>query len=132
MNIAQLLHFFLFAQNHKIVKPLLPYVSIIHGLPQTGWLGLVSRPQLAQYLAREPLLEYLHNSRHAASLRFADEKMNVLRHNHISDHDKLVTTSDLVKDFQQPVAAARLTEHRRAMIAAAGDEVEMSRIVFSS
>jgi hypothetical protein len=39
MNVAQLLQFFLFVQNHKIVKPLLPYVLILHSLlPQTGLL----------------------------------------------------------------------------------------------
>jgi hypothetical protein len=38
--------------------------------------------------------------------------MNVLGHNHIPDHDKLETTSDLLKDFQEAVATTRLAENR--------------------
>jgi hypothetical protein len=58
--------------------------------------------------------------------------MNVLGHNHIPDHDKLVTTSDLLKDFQETVAAMSLAENRLAVIAATGDEVKMSGVVLSS
>jgi hypothetical protein len=58
--------------------------------------------------------------------------MNVLGHNHIPDHDKLVTTSDLLKDFQKAVAATCLAENRLAVIAATGDEVKMSGVVLSA
>jgi len=34
-------------------------------------------------------------------LRFADEQMNVLRHDHISDHHELVTLARLLKDEQK-------------------------------
>jgi hypothetical protein len=56
----------------------------------------------------------------------------VLGHYHISDHDKLVTMSDLFKDFQQAVAAALLAENRLAVITATGDEVKMSGVVLPS
>jgi hypothetical protein len=58
--------------------------------------------------------------------------MNVLRHYHIPDHDKLVTASDLLEDFQEAVAATRLAENRLAVIAATGDEVKMSGVVLSA
>jgi hypothetical protein len=58
--------------------------------------------------------------------------MNVLWHNHIPDHEKLVATSDVLKDFQEAVAVTRLAENRPAMIAATGDEMKMSGIVLSS
>jgi hypothetical protein len=132
MDVTQLLQLFLFAQHHKIVKPLLPYVSILYGLPQTGLLGQVSRPSLAHHLARETLLQNLHDSGNIAAVRLADEKMNVLGHNHIPDHDKLVATTQLLKDSQKPIAPTGVAEHRIATIAATGDEVEMSGIVFSS
>ena len=56
----------------------------------------------------------------------------MLGHYHIPDHDKLVTTPDLLKDFQEAVAATRLAENRLAVIAATGDEVKMSGVVLSS
>jgi hypothetical protein len=49
----------------------------------------------------------------------------------IPDHDKLGTTSDLLKDFQQAVAVTLLAENRLAVIAATGDEVKMSGVVLS-
>jgi hypothetical protein len=58
--------------------------------------------------------------------------MNVLGHNHIPDHDELVTSSNLLKDFQEAVAATWLAENRLAVIAATGDEVKMSCAVLSS
>ena len=58
--------------------------------------------------------------------------MNVLGHNHIPDHDNLVATSDLLKDFQEGVAVTRLAENRLAMVAATGDEMKMSGVVLSS
>jgi hypothetical protein len=58
--------------------------------------------------------------------------MNVLGHYHIPDHDKLVTMSDLFKDFQQAVAVTLLAENRLAVIAATGDEVKMSGVVLPS
>jgi hypothetical protein len=58
--------------------------------------------------------------------------MNVLGHNHIPDHDELETTSDLLKDFQEAVAATCLAENRLAVIAATSDEVKMSGVVLSS
>jgi hypothetical protein len=58
--------------------------------------------------------------------------MNVLGHYHIPDHDKLVTASDLLEDFQEAVAATRLAENRLAVIAATGDEVKMSGVVLSA
>ena len=132
MNVAQLLQLFLFTQNHKIVKPLLPNVIIVRGFPQTCLVGQVPCPELAQHLAREPLFEHLNDSRNSATGRFADEKMNVLGHKHVSHHDKLVATSDLLKDFQEPVAPARFAEDRLAMIAATRDEVEVPGVIFSS
>ena len=58
--------------------------------------------------------------------------MNVLGHKHIPDHDKLVTMSDLLKDFQQAVAVTLLAENRLAVIAPTGDEVKMSGVVLPS
>jgi hypothetical protein len=58
--------------------------------------------------------------------------MNVLGHYHIPDHDKLVTTSNLLKDFQQAVAVTLLAENRLAVIAATGDEMKMSGVVLSA
>jgi hypothetical protein len=58
--------------------------------------------------------------------------MNVLGHNHIPDHNKLVAPSDLLKDFQEAIAATGFAENRVPVIAATRDEVKMSGVVLSS
>ena len=74
----------------------------------------------------ETLLHHLHDRRRRSRLRFANQQMKVLGHDHVPDDHKPVLLPCLFQDFQKPVAAARAPQIRPVRMTATGDEVEVS------
>ena len=99
MHVPQLLHTLPPAPDIEIVEPSLPYVRLFLG-PQVQLrrTGSFSPPQ---YPARETLLHDLHHGRGSAFLRFADEQMNVLWHDHIAHQHEAVSSSRFFQNMQE-------------------------------
>jgi len=56
-------------------------------------------------------------------LRFADQEVNVLGHNHVADNDELIPPAHLLKHSQQQVTAARSAEQWLSAKTTASDEM---------
>jgi hypothetical protein len=78
------------------------------GHVEEGGLGGIALPSLLrQNAARKNEFESLHDRRGSLLLRFADQEVNVLRHNHVTGNDELIPPAHLLQHSQQQVAAAR-------------------------
>ena len=57
--------------------------------------------QAPEQAASESLLDSLHHHGGIASLRFAQQKMHVLGHDDIADHDKMVAPAHLLEHLNK-------------------------------
>jgi len=55
--------------------------------------------------------------------------VDVLGHNHIANHDELITPAHLLQYSEKQIAAARSGEQRLPLIATACNEVKVARAV---
>ena len=62
-------------------------------------------------------------------LGFAEQQVNVLRHHHVSDHDELIAAPNLFQNFKEQIAALRRSQPGLALVATAGDEMQLSSSV---
>jgi hypothetical protein len=89
MHVTQLLHPLFLREPDEIVEAMLPNVSRgKRNLPQEGLLSINRGSTSIQQLPRERLFQDLHHHRGIAALRFAEQKMNVLRHHNVSNHKR--------------------------------------------
>ena len=97
MHVPELLDPFALRAHIEVVKPFLPDVlrnaSEKSSLPRITFAFL-----LGQYSSRKTNFDRLHYSRWILQLRFADQKVDVLRHNHIAHDDKLITSTRSFED----------------------------------
>ena len=84
---------------------------------------------LGQNAPRKTEFESLHHSRRILLLRLADEQMNVLGHNDISDDDEHIALSHLLQHFEKQVTAVRSAKQRLSAIATASDEMKITGAV---
>jgi hypothetical protein len=82
-----------------------------------GGLPLFSRA------ARDTLFENLDSYGQISFRWFGDEKMEMLRHDHITPDNELVFLSDFFESFNEQVTATGGGKKWLAMVATAGDEV---------
>lgn len=82
-----------------------------------------------EQFAGKALLEDLHDDRVRGFVGLADEKMNVLGHDHVASHDKTVTMPCLFQDEKEQVAALCCSEQGTALVATESDEVEIACVV---
>src|SRR5262249_31001730 len=83
------------------------------------------RPQPAQHPPGKSLFDSLHHARRISLLRFADQQVNVLRHDYVAYDDESVTLPDRLEHCKKQVTAAFAGQPELAMIAAASDEVQV-------
>jgi len=55
--------------------------------------------------------------------------VNVLGHDHVSDHDETVAQADLLQNFEKQVPLGDGSEERALVITTRGDEVQVSAAV---
>jgi hypothetical protein len=60
--------------------------------------------RLRDYAARKAEFESLHDGRGSLLLGFADQEMDVLRHDHVTHNDELIASSHLLQYGQKQVA----------------------------
>jgi len=94
MDVAELFNPFAFSPDIKVIKSRLPELAG-HG-PQLGLARVVS-----QKPPREAQLQRLHQGREVCPLRLAQQQVDVLRHDHISDYDQPVAAANALQRLQE-------------------------------
>ena len=91
------------------------------------WIALSS--PLRQKPSRKSKFKSLHHGRRGLYLRFADQEVNVLGHDHVTDDHELIAPAHLLQHSEQQVTTARRAEQRLPAITTAGDEMKVSGAV---
>jgi len=102
----------------QFLKPLLgaPHVVIVKAsLPERPARWLAEQFSLPRVSAWSPgqqgvcgaLLQHLHHRGRGARVRLGDQKVDVLRHHHVADHDEVILRAGLFQDGQEAVTTAR-------------------------
>src|SRR5258708_7009548 len=127
MDILQLLNLLFFAPDDKIIKAALPDLSCFKSfLPQTALGRHFTAAPVRKHSAGKSLLQYLHDRGWSSTIRFADQQMNVLGHDHVSDDDETAAHAHLLQDFEKQIPPADGPQQRSLVITARGDEVQVS------
>ena len=80
-------------------------------MPECGWQPLTENGLLLLFgrsfrcaaPERDTLLQHLHHAGWICDLWFADQKVDVFRHHHITGYDKLVFLACLLEDRQKNI-----------------------------
>src|SRR5512143_859184 len=130
MHIPQLLDPLALAPHVEIVKPRLPDMHR-PCVPERilPLITCLTRP--SQYPLRETLFYDLHDFGWVPHLRFADQEVKVLGHDHITEDHEAIPFAGLLEDAQEQVATQCSAEPGLPAVTAAGDEMEVSGAVIS-
>jgi len=107
MHVAEFLDAFVFGPYVEVIEPFLPDVLRGMGMPHFSRFsrsGIVAHSEslrIRDYAARKSKFESLHHGRRSFYLRFADQKVNVLGHDHVTDDDELIAPAHLLQHSQQ-------------------------------
>src|SRR5882672_7415892 len=120
MHVVELLSFLLRAVYVEIVEPGLPkswelFVAVPEQRLELG------RRQVAlshSQVARDALLQDLHDHGRRSDGGFADQKMNVLRHHDVASERKTIPLTNLAQGLHKHVSCASRTEQRQSPVAA--------------
>ena len=74
----------------------------------------------------EGLFQSGQHQRRIPALRLAHEKMDVLRHDHVTDNDKLMALAHLLQHFEKEIARVGCAEEGTALITTCGNKVGVS------
>ncbi len=130
VHVVQLLHLLLFCEHDEIVKSRLPDVAMVEScLPEPILTHVGCRSQFAQEAASEALFDGLHDFGWIAPLRFAEQQVDVLGHDHVTNYHEMVSPAYALQDMKQQVAILCSCEQRQSLITTGGNEMEISRTV---
>lgn len=102
MHIAQLFYALFLRPNIKVIKPALPNVC-----GSICWQKkLVAASSCGKKPASKSDLDGLHHHRRISALRFADQQVNMFRHDHIANDHKNVSFTHGFQHQKKKVAAA--------------------------
>jgi hypothetical protein len=82
--------------------------------------------------AARNLLERLHYLGGISALRFAQQQVQMLGHDHVPDDHQAIPPVHLLQHFEEEIAIRRLLQQRQPVIATGGDEVEISGAVVAT
>jgi len=74
----------------------------------------------------------LHHQRGITALRFAEQKMYLLGHHNVSNHDETITPPYPLYDFQKQIAILRRARPYSSLITTRSDEVKISSAVVAT
>jgi len=130
MHVAQFFHAFLLGEHDKIVEAALPDVSNGKGCtPKRVGLGAWVGAKFAQQPMGEGLFQSSQHQRKISALRLGEEKMDMLRHDYVTDDYKLMTLTDLLHDFEEEIARAGCPEKKTPLITTCGNKVRVSSAI---
>ena len=75
------------------------------------------------------MLQDCQHQRKISALRLGEEKMHMLRHDHITDDCKLMTLADLLHHFEEEIARVGSPEKGSALITTCGYKVGVSSAI---
>jgi hypothetical protein len=122
VHVAQFLNAFAFRPDVEIVKSLLPDM-LRRVVEEAGLRRVATASRLRQDAPRKAEFESLHHGRRILLLRFTNQQMNVLGHDHITGHDELIALPHLLQHRQKKVTEARGAEQRLSPITTASNEM---------
>src|SRR5215831_4346510 len=132
MHVAKLFHALLLGTNNEIVETALPNVS--HGdgcTPKLVCPGAGLGAKFAQQPMSERLFQGGQHQRRISALRLGEQKMDMLRHDYVTDNYKLMTLANLFHNFEEEIARAGCAEKGTALITTCRNEVGISRAVIA-
>ena len=115
MNIAQFLNPFALSEYVEIIVSCLPE-RLDRSIPQ---------------LSRHRLFQHLQGKGECGALGFADQQVDVLRHDDITDEVKAVPAANAFECMDHLIAGVCGTQSRGTMIATERDEVQMPSLLVS-
>jgi hypothetical protein len=74
----------------------------------------------------EGLFQSGQHQRKISAFRLGEEKMDMLRHDYVTDDYKLMTLADLFHNFEEEIASARRPEKGTALITTCSNKVRVS------
>jgi hypothetical protein len=128
VHVAELFDALTLGPDVEIEEAVLPDFSRCLG-PQRVLSHALRLSRLAQYLVGKALLQHLHHHRRRGILRFANQQMEVFRHDYIAEHDKAVASPYFFQKVEQQVAAAGDAQQGEPAVTTAGDEVQIAGAV---
>ena len=90
---------------------------------RSGSGGWPESLRLRDYATCKAEFESLHHGRGSLLLGLADQEMDVLRHDHVTQNDELIASSDLLQHSQKQVATSRRADPGLPAITTARDEM---------
>ncbi len=114
--------------NVEIVEASLPKASrlaLFNFAPELQLVRIPSSWFLSQG-SRHALLQDLHHGARRADLRLRNQKMNVLRHHHISDQQELVPCPGLVENFEEGISLSPRIQQTPPPVATASNEMQVA------
>ena len=127
MNVVQLLLHFRARIDVKIVIPPLPKSSqplVLFGKSQRE---LARLPALSPaHSPRDSLLEHLHHFGRKNRPRFANQKVHVLRHDHVAYERKPVPCSNFLKNLHRKISRPNRSQQGPSLIATECDEMQVA------
>jgi len=107
--------------------PASPHVEIVEApLPEMLFRGMVAVQPFCVQGPRNALFQYLQDFRRIAFPWFGDEKMNVFRHDDISDQAERIFNTDFCQDADEAIAGLRRSEQGAPSGTTEGNEVEIT------
>jgi hypothetical protein len=128
MHVVEFFNSLLQTPHVKVVKPPLPKARqqiVATCKDQIQLSG--GRSPFAAEAARDALFQYLNYSRRRSFDRFADEQMDVLRHDNVAHKGKSVAVAHLAKNSDESVSGANRAQKWQTSIASEGNEMRWSR-----
>lgn len=130
MHVVEFFNSLLQTPHVKVVKPPLPKArqQIVAACKDQIQLS-GGRSPFAAEAARDALFQNLNYSRRRSFDRFADEQMDVLRHDNVAHKGKSVAVAHLAKNSDENVSGANRAQKWQTSIASEGNEMQMAASV---
>jgi hypothetical protein len=109
----------------QLLQPLVTRVNIKIVIPSLPELSPLTTPSNRQLQRLQPNIQGLN-------ARFTHEQMNMLRHNNIANHLKLVTPADTFQRILKQVFHSRQAEVSMPLIATKSYEMKLPHVLVSS
>jgi hypothetical protein len=133
VHVLELFDFLLQAPHVEVVKPALPEARqrIVTACKDQIQLS-GGRSPLAAQAARDALFQNLNYSRGRSFSRFADEQVNVLRHDDVAHQGEAVAVTHLAKNSDEHISGPNRAQKGQASIAGERNEVQMSSSIVAN
>jgi hypothetical protein len=126
VHVAQILHALPLGPNVEIVEAFLPDVSVFErAAPEPELARMAGDADLVEDAGGDALLENLHHGGERAAIGFAEQQVDVFGHDDVAVNDETVTLASFFEDGEEEITIAGVAEKRAALVATAGNEVEV-------